>query len=135
MTTATGVIASVALAAGPLISASRVVVPAEALWFAGVGAISFAAGIVCGNLANMPRNFDVAKATALARVISPQFWNARRSIGSRRSAEVRLDELISARKANSAKATWLRIGYALHVFGIAALGAAAALVIGFNPQR
>ncbi len=135
ITTAAGTTAGLALTAVPLLLGAGLTIPAESIWFGGFAAIFFAITALSGNRANAPTNFDVLKAISLGRVLTPEFFQAGRSIGSRRAAEVRLEELVSARKANTRKATWLNLGFATHLLGILCVGAAAVLAVGFRLAR
>lgn len=138
--TSTGVITGIALAAAPLAAAlagegRALVVPLEAKGFLLFAGLCLAIAVVSGIVANMPQRYEVAEDDGLARLLEPQFWNARRRIGSRRAAEVRQQELKSARAANSVKTLWLRFAFAFHVVGIVSVGAAALIVLFFNLPR
>lgn len=102
---------------------------------AGGAAIFVAVAALSGNRANAPTIFDVLKALSLQKVFEPELFDAGRRIGALRSAEVRLEELVSARKANSRKAQWLNIGFAAHLLVLLCLVAAGVLAVGFTVAR
>lgn len=131
LVTSTGVMVTIALALGPFLAntVAAELVPAHGpRWGLAVmvlGAIFMGAGLVGGLIANIPLRFDVVQAASLRRVLPKEYWEARRGIGSMRSAEVRVDALISARKANSLKALCLFGGIVCHVVGVLLIGGTA----------
>jgi hypothetical protein len=124
---AAGVLAAVAVVVtvaggqiGPLLSLQF------AAWSGFFGALSAALLLYAGLfalLAIIPQRYEVASIASLERIVgSPEFWQADRYVGSRRSAEVHVETLKSTRAANGHKAWRLSVAFML------GLGAAASLV-------
>jgi hypothetical protein len=65
----------------------------------------------------------------LRRIIEEQYWVGPPEIGSRRSAEVRVDMILSARKANRRKGRLLVGAMVLEVAAVALVGAAVAVIL------
>jgi len=134
--TSTGVIVAIAVSLGPTFLPADAELPAEALAFVTFGGLLLATGIVCGIVANAPMSFDVAEGDFLRRITATErFWTAPRKIGSRRSAEVRVKELLAARKANTRKSWWLRLALLTEALGIVCLGSAAFVTFVMRSMR
>lgn len=134
--TSTGVIVAIAVPLGSAFIPAGAEFPAEALAFVIFGTLLLATGVVCGIVANAPVLFDVAEGAFLRQITeSERFWTAPKSIGSRRSAEVRVKELLAARKANTRKSWWLRVALLSEALGIVCLGSAAFLTFVMRSMR
>jgi hypothetical protein len=129
LVTTTGVIVGVAFAFAPALQGKTISLPAESIAYLTFGGLSLALAIIFGIVANIPAGYEVAETESLRRLVDERFWVGPRSLGSRRVAEVRVDEIASARAANADKSRWLRRGLTFQAIGIMLLGFAALFVL------
>jgi hypothetical protein len=87
------------------------------------GSVALLVAVLSALYAMAPTVYEVAGIDAIENLTQEQFWNGPRSIGSRRTAEVRARELRAARIANARKVRRLVVALSSEVFGILALGA------------
>jgi hypothetical protein len=94
-----------------------------------VALILFLGAAVLAIRVNMPRGYKEPNIDNLRKLIEPNFWGGRFQIGSRRTAELRVNVLASARLANGRKAKALLRAMVLEVAAIAAVGMAVVIVL------
>lgn len=90
---------------------------------------SFLVAAILGIAVNRPRDYEVTGQAGLRRIIEEQFWVGPSEIGSRRSAEVRVDMILSAREANRRKGKLLLGAMVLEVAAVALVGIAVAVIL------
>ena len=89
----------------------------------------FVLAAIVGLITNMPRRYDEANVEDLAGLIKEDYWAGSASIGSRRSSEVRVKVLRSARETHKTKAYLLQAALALEVAAVAALATAVVQIL------
>jgi hypothetical protein len=94
-----------------------------------VALILFLGAAVLAIRVNMPRGYKEPNIDNLRKLIEPNFWGGRSQVGSRRTAELRVNVLASARLANGRKAKALLRAMVLEVAAIAAVGMAVVIVL------
>jgi len=101
-----------------------------ARWLLQLAVLPFLCAGVLAVIINFPMTLLEVSVTGL-RAISdqPAYWTAPQEIGLRRSAQVRVGVLASARQANSIKSRLLQTAMALEVVGVALVGFAVLIIL------
>lgn len=134
----TNVITSSAAIAGALLglvaispSATFESFPPSGLILIATGFIGLGAAAVLALLSNWPFAYEELDPDELRRLLEPNFWDAKGSVGERRAAEVRIDVIANARVQNGRKAILLTLAMGVQILAVIALvtGAGVTLVL------
>lgn len=104
--------------------ASDFEVTTGARWFIYVALGLFVAAAVCALATNFPQKYEEADPDELQRLITEDYWQTSQGVGSRRSSELRVKVLRSARAAHTTKACLLRWALGIEVVAAGALAIA-----------
>lgn len=107
--------------------------PTNGLILVATGFIGLGAAAVLALLSSWPFAYEELDHDELRRLLEPNFWDARGSVGERRAAEVRIDVIANARVQNGRKAILLTLAMGIQILAVIALVAGAGLTLVLEP--
>jgi hypothetical protein len=128
--TTAGALVTLLFALGALVSGTEDYTPPSIAKAFLLLALTFFLGASIAALGtNAVRNYSEADVDALQNLLNEQYWKGREEIGERRSAELRLTVLRTARSINEQKAKTLRTAMGAEVAAVVCVASAIAAIL------